>query len=174
MATVPYSRHNDESALRFFSGMFLLGTVLFLGYLSFLHPSFSPGPEFSWDDFWKDKPHWSSLICMLSAVLWIPACRIMRGGGRWLIGLSFALQGVIFSFCVALICASHLDSGAYLALFSVAAPAFLLLFAQLFWVISNIQGYNRLAISCFAVFLCYLVRIWGFHAAEKIYFVLNG
>ena len=174
MSIVPYSRHNEESVLRFFAGMFLLGAMLFLGYLSFTHLSFSSALNFSWDAFWKGEPRWSSLVSMLSAVLWIPVCRMMRGAGRWLIGLTFVLQGVLFAFCVTLICASHLDSGVYLALFSVAAPAFLLLFAQFLWVIPRMQVHRRAVICCCTVVLCYLVRIWGFDAAEKIYFAMNG
>ena len=162
------SRHNDLK-LEHVSLSFLLGIVLSLGLVLIFDFSADVFPVVFWEQFWSEKPNAGSfLICLAALLITFALHQTCKADSRLLL-VFFAIQGIIFSVSISVLCLALPAFGIYQAVFIVVLPSIVLLASQ-FWILCSHYSFLIQLTGCVLLtLLCFLLRIFGIYIGCFLY-----
>lgn len=168
MQTLLQGRHNEHFSFVIYCAFFLLGCILCLFLFTTADATVYPDSTF-WHSYWQSQiPPWTVLLCLLPILMALLFSQLGRFG-HCLVCLSFLVQGAILCFCMYITCMAVPDIGVFLALFSMAAPAFFLLVTQLCCMIHDFSNQQRLFLLLIGAVVTFTARCIGYDIAGDIY-----
>lgn len=174
MRLFAFGKHNLYDGFHLAVASFFFGAVVTLLLLLLFHFPIQALPQAFWDSFWTRQPNWSSILLFLPIFIYLAIHPHLPFKRIWFLGTFFLLQGAAFAFSCFLLGQAIPYAGAYCALFSVALPAFFLLFGQLIWLVPCRLPQLQWFICLFNCAMCIWVREWGSQYAVQIYFTTVG
>ena len=158
-------RHNDSAVFLKLSAAFIVGVLVGLVFFRDL------SLDFTWNNFANGRIAWTSLLTTLFGCVIMLGTRLCGQLGKVFQFLLFGLQGIVFSFCTILFLNTGLDTGVFLALYIVAAPAFFHVFIGFLCTGCQLNRTSALAILV-GVITLHAVRNFGFELVGRIFLSL--